>query len=70
MAKITEYHGNVSKGKLSLEEIEEQINKSEKEYIVIKKQAWECRKFFMTTLIEQEEGSNKIKLKEIRKKRR
>ena len=36
MAKIAENYGNTSKGELSLEEIDEKINNSEKEYIVIK----------------------------------
>ena len=68
MAKIAEYHGNISKEKLSLEEIEERINKSEKRIHGNKKQAWECRESFITALIEQAEGSNKTKLKEVRKR--
>ena len=63
MAKIAEYCGNLSRGELSLEIIDEQINKSENGYMVIKKQAWQCREYFITTLVEQAEGSNKNKLK-------
>ena len=70
MAKIAEYHGNLFKGKLSLETINKMINKLENKYMVIKKQGWEGRESFITTLIEQAEGSNKTKLKEIRKKRK
>ena len=66
MAKIVEYHGNLSKRELSLEIIDEMINKSEEEYMAIKKQAWECRESFILT--EQAEGTNKTKLKEIRKR--
>ena len=68
MAKIAEYHGNLFKGKLSLETINKMINKLENKYMVIKKQGWEGRESFITMLIEQAEGSNKTKLKEIRKK--
>ena len=70
MAKTAEYHGNLSKGILTLEIITQMVNDAEKEYMAIKKQAWECRETFITKLIEEAEGKNKTILKEIKKKRR
>ena len=34
----------------------------------IRKKAWKCREFFITTLIEEAEGKNKTIIKEIKKR--
>ena len=61
MAQTAEYHENLSEEKLSIETIAQMVIKVEREYI-----AQECRESFITTLIEEAEGANKIILKNIK----
>ena len=68
MAKIAEYHGNLSKGILALKIIKQIVINTENEHMVIKKQAWECRETFITTLIVEAERANKTILKEIKRR--
>ena len=68
MAKVAEYHGNLSKGILTLEIIMEKAKHAENEYMEIKKKAWVYREIFVPMLIEDAEGGNKTIIKEILKK--
>ena len=68
MAQTIEYHGNLSKGNLSKDRIEQMVINAEREYMTIKKQAWECREPFIRTSIEEAEGANKTILKNIKKR--
>ena len=63
MAKVAEYHGNLSKGILTLEIIMEKAKHAENEYMEIKKKVWVYREIFVPMLIEDAEGEIKQLLK-------
>ena len=65
MVKRAEYYRNLSKSLLTLNIIKLNVKKAETEYMEIRKEAWECREIFITTLIEKAEGKNKTIIKEI-----
>ena len=57
IAKKAEYHGNLSKCLLTLDMIKLNLKKAEREYMEVKKKAWEYRESFM--LIEEAEEKTK-----------